>query len=555
MNLISDKWIWVRLRDGSRALVAPTELGRPDIVAFDSERPDFNGAYAQFIIGLLQTATPVSSVMQWRKLWSNPLGQAELEAWFEPFKAAFECDGDGDSPLFMQDRELAINADELLGIASLLIESPSANAVDNNTDHFVKRGCLEHLCQRCAVTALFTLQINAPSGGVGYRTSVRGGGPLTTLLVSSSGEPAENSLWHSLWLNVMDRQTFESGGGAPERVQPWDIFPWMASQATLQPQGASLAPAQVNPRHVFWAMPRRIRLAPAEMAPGICDLCTSASCQLVGGYVTQNYGLDYKGPWRHPLSPYYESKGELFPMHPQPGGFGYRHWVEWAVGVNGAKRKVEAARTVSHFLSSGIERRSGLRLRLWAFGFDMDNAKVRCWYESTVPLYELAGCEPVVHTEISQEVAAWAGAAEVAVMALRTAVKKCRFSKEARGDFSFVDASFWSTTEAQFYRQLEMRIHAAQTGEVFDRTLAAQRWFEHLVSVVFRLFDEQFAGAGVIERENPSRIVAARQALQKVRNDLRTALGLSIDKPEPGKRTAKKRAPPTTSTLEQEQAT
>jgi hypothetical protein len=29
---------------------------------------------------------------------------------------------------------------------------------------------------------LFSLQLNAPSGGKGYRTGLRGGGPLTTLI-------------------------------------------------------------------------------------------------------------------------------------------------------------------------------------------------------------------------------------------------------------------------------------------------------------------------------------------------------------------------------------
>lgn len=552
MNLISDRWLWVRLRDGSRELVAPTHLSRSDIVAFDAVRADFNGALAQFAIGLLQTCTQVSNIIEKRRRWAQPPSEAELAGWFEPVKAAFECEGNG--PRFMQDLELALIPDQLLSIGSLLIDGPSANALESNTDHFVKRGGITKLCPHCAATALFTLQINAPSGGVGYRTSVRGGGPLTTILMSSSTKPGEDSLWHSLWLNVMDSQSFESAGGSTERTEPWARFPWMTKQSNLQPKGASLAPAQVHPAHVFWAMPRRIRFAPPAKEPGQCDLCTGTSDGLVSHYATENYGLDYKGPWRHPLSPYYETKEGLLPVHPQPGGFGYRHWVEWAVGFQGSKRKVEAASTVSHFLSSGMERRSGLRLQIWAFGYDMDNAKARCWYESTVPLYELSACEPAIHTELSQEVAAWVGAAELAVWELRIAVKKCLFGKEARGDFSFVDAAFWSATEAEFYRMLQTRIHAAQQGHVFDRVQAGELWLGHLLSRALNLFDVQFAGAGVIASENPRRIVAARRKLFAMRAGLRAALTLPVEDGAAGKSPSKKRPPQETPTSLKEQA-
>lgn len=536
MNLINDGWMPVRLRDGSRTWVAPTELTRPDILAFDADRADFNGALAQFVIGLFQTTFAPNNSIEWRKRWSQPPSADELKALFAPVQAFFECEGEG--PRFMQDLELTLAPDELLDIGSLLIERPGGNTLKNNTDHFVKRGGIDALCMHCAVTALFTLQINAPPGGVGYRTSVRGGGPLTTLLLSSSSDPNENSLWHSLWLNVMDTARLEAGGGSPERNAPWETFPWLASQQTLQAEGGTVAPEQVHPAHVFWAMPRRIRFAEAEAHEGTCDLCARPTDQVVRSYMTRNQGLNYKGPWRHPLSPYYQTKEALLPLHPQPGGFGYRHWAEWAVGLRTDNRQVEAATTVSHFLASGMGRRTGLRLHIWAFGFDMDNAKARCWYESTLPLYALADCEPLVHAEVSQEVAGWVAGAETAMRLLRDAVKACWFSKDARGDFSFVDATFWSATEAQFYRMLEERIHAAQAAVVVDRTEASERWCAYLYKAIQNLFDKEFIGAGAIERENPSRIAQAKKRLMASMPKLRAALGLSVDD-----RTAKTAAP------------
>ena len=67
MNLaMGARWIPVLRADGTRDWVAPTELGAPDIVAFDAPRADFNGALAQFAIGLLQTVAPVPSMLAWR---------------------------------------------------------------------------------------------------------------------------------------------------------------------------------------------------------------------------------------------------------------------------------------------------------------------------------------------------------------------------------------------------------------------------------------------------------------------------------------------------------
>ena len=61
MNLLNEPWMPVRRGDGTREWIAPHQISDPNIVAFDADRPDFNGALAQFAIGLLQTTTPMDS--------------------------------------------------------------------------------------------------------------------------------------------------------------------------------------------------------------------------------------------------------------------------------------------------------------------------------------------------------------------------------------------------------------------------------------------------------------------------------------------------------------
>ncbi|MDB5751816.1 MAG: type CRISPR-associated protein Cse1/CasA [Ramlibacter sp.] len=528
MNLLEDAWMPVRLHDGGREWIGPRQLSDARLAAFDADRPDFNGALAQFAIGLLQTASPVDSVIAWRDLLKLPPDEATLQAWFAPHVGAFELDGDG--ARFMQDFDLRASDGEPVGIGSLLIEAASGNAIERNSDHFIKRGQVKGLCPHCAALALFTLQVSAPEGGRGNRTGLRGGGPLTTLLVADGEPNAPRSLWHSLWLNVQERHSFEAVGGDPGKSERHFTFPWAASIHGLQRDGGQITPIQVHPAHVFWAMPRRIRLDFDALGAGQCDVCGRESDRRVQRYVARNRGLNYKGPWQHPLSPYYESKEGMLPLHPQPGGLGYRHWMGWVLGMQNDKRKVERAAVVQHFFEAVTQRRAGIGLRLWAFGYDMDGMKARCWYEATVPLYALGDCSPQAQKSLREDVGAWLAGAELAASYLRGAVKDAWFGGDARGDFSFIDASFWGRTEPGFYAMLKERIQAAGEGKVMDGAATGERWLATLHQVAEHLFDVDLVGAGPIERQNPARIAKAHEQLMaSLRGPkLRTELKLPV---------------------------
>lgn len=524
MNLLLDPWIPVRLRNGARERISPVRLSDPDVVAFDADRPDFNGALAQFAIGLLQSATTVNSASEWRTCFKVPPNADTLGEWFAPITHAFVFDGDG--ARFMQDRSL--KSGEFCDISGLLIDAPGANAIEKNTDHFVKRTHAETICPDCAAMALLTLQINAPEGGPGHFTSVRGGGPLTTLVWPAASDSV--SLWHGLWLNVRERKSFVELSGDATTAAPHLRFPWLSDVAVVQALDGKTAPAQVHPDHVFWAMPRPIRLDFEYGSEGVCDLCARSTSKRLQRYVRRQYGFNYKGAWEHPLSPYYEGKEGWLALHPQPGGLGYRHWLAWVAGkgVNG-KGAVKQARVVAYALEQRASQ-LGARLGLWAFGYDTKAAKIRCWYESRIPLYGLADCSKDLQRVVEVEVGQYLAGAELAVYFLRTGVKDAWFGADARGDFSHIDASFWSTTEAAFYRQLEMRIGAARDAQDFDRFVAAEQWLKLLRQAVMKLFDEVFVGAGAIERQHPRRSAQARRKLLAGLhgNKLRESLGLPV---------------------------
>jgi CRISPR system Cascade subunit CasA len=537
MNLLQDPWMPVRDEQGRREWIAPGRLGEPQWRAFDADRPDFNGALAQFAIGLLQTTTPVRGTPDWRARFREPPTADLLQQWFRPVKAAFELDGEG--PRFMQDFHLGNDGVAVNGIGALLIDAPGDNTVKNNADHFVKRGQVDSVCPACAALALFTLQLNAPGGGAGHRTGLRGGGPLTTLVMAPDGA----SLWQHLWINVTDRVSFLGSEADIPPGMDQRTLPWLGPITALQPAKGELAMSQVQPAHHFWATPRRILLqfeAARAAASEQCDLCGRGAEHWVRQYSTKTYGLNYKGEWNHPLSPYYQSKEGWLALHPQPDGLGHRHWLAWVLGVAGERRTTRVAPVVSRAMEQ-LRRQTGPGLRLWAFGYDMDKMKARCWYESTLPIYGLADCDHDAVAGVQAEVGRWLGAAELAGQSLRSAIKDAWFGHDARGDYSHVDATFWTVTEVPFYAHLSKLIEAARSGAPPDPLPAREDWHRTLVKTALHLFDAVFVGTGPIERQNPRRAAEAHCQLQKNLDGpkLKQALGLPVpqatDKPRRGR--------------------
>jgi CRISPR system Cascade subunit CasA len=532
LNLLEEKWLPVRRRTGQVEWIAPYQIIEKDIVAFAANRADFNCALAQMMIGLLQTATPIDDEGDWEDLLDTPPTTEILNKWFEVHTDAFILDGD--SARFMQDFNLNTAEGAQCTIDALLIDAAGGSAVDKNTDHFVKRGTINAMCPHCVATALFTLQTNAPAGGAGHRTSLRGGGPLTTLLVATPS----NSLWQDLWLNVKPQRTFLQQGGDTQKTEKHFTFPWLADIGKIQRTGGETQPLQVHPHHLFWAMPRRIRVDFADVKKGSCDICKRESAQLAHRYVTKPQGLNYKGVWRHPFSPYYETKEGWLPVHPQPGGFSYKHWLAWVLGINQGKKSVQAAGIVNYFLQERKKYQKSGQFRLWVFGYDMDNMKPRCWYETTFPLYSLAEATRPTQMQIQNLVASRIEAAEQAVFYLRKAVKQAWFGEsEVRGDLSFIDKAFWDSTEAGFYQQLQDLMKQARTESGINMDDAkfviglGETWHTVLIKCATKLFDEDIVGAGAIGQQDPRRIAEAYNDLKKnLRGDaIKTILRLPVD--------------------------
>lgn len=512
-NLLSLRWLPVRRHDGTRETIAPAEItdcvDTNPVVALDWPRADFRLAGLEFLIGLIATACPPRDGHAWLKYWRDPPTLDALDAAFAPIRRAFELDGPG--PRFMQDLE------DLPGEPdtpeTLLIEAPGEAALRKNTTLLVKRGRVAVLSRAAAAIALYTLQTYAPAGGRGNLTSLRGGGPLTTLIVPGSNRAdGVLPLWHLVWANV-------PRSAPPQSDDLPRVFPWLAPTRTAD-NGRKTTPADGHPLQAFWGMPRRIRLDFAAAAESTrCDLTGETDSIVVVGWRQRPNGVRYEA-WTHPLSPYYADRksGGRLPQHPQPGGIGYRHWVGLLFTLpHGTTYPADAVSTwLSERLRDAAQGAEQVELqsRILAGGYDMDNMKARAFVESEMPV--IVARDPNAQAAEVCFAFALVTAADEAARALRSALRTALFDRETAFDatpLSAVIESFWSRTYDAFFALIREAKETLDGDPEADLAPLRLRWRDALRRTALDLFDTAAPLDPMAVSFDPRRIVEARRHL------------------------------------------
>lgn len=497
LNIITCAWLPVRRRSGASDLIRPAQitdrLTDDPVIAPDWPRPDFRFATLEFLIGLLALAHPPRDHDAWLAFWRDPPPPEALDATFAPLAHAFSLDGEG--PRFLQDfEELAADSEPVEG---LLIETPGAQTRKRNTDLLIKRDRVAGMSRAGAAMALFTLQSWAPAGGAGNRTGLRGGGPLVTLV-----RPEQATLWHLLWANT-------PCGAVPDATDLPRILPWLAPTRTSENDRVVTPGADAHPLQAFWGMPRRIRLDfQALDTPAPCDLTGLEDSVRVTGWRQRPRGANYAGWGRlHPLTPHYQPKpgGEWLPMHPQPGGIGYRHWLGLVVEEN---QRAPAAAITTWRQDRRRDAGAGWVTTLLAAGYDMDNMKARAFVESEMPL---PGADADRQEALDILAADLVHAAEHVAGLLRHAVRQALFSPGAKvkldaEGLSSLRERLWADTEHAFFTTLERAAREA------DDTGLRTGWRDRLHRHAVALFDEAAPLAPESGAAAP-RIAAARRGL------------------------------------------
>ncbi|MCY4599078.1 MAG: type I-E CRISPR-associated protein Cse1/CasA [Acidobacteria bacterium] len=503
-NLITEPWLPVQRRSDRVEHIQPwrinERIGEDPFVAFAWPRPDFNGAAHELLIGLLCTAAAPADEDEWEKWWLDPPPPDVLQQRFLTVAHAFDLDGDG--PRFLQDLD-PLEGAENKDVAALLIDAPGAQTLRNNADLFVKRGATPVLSRAAAAMALFTLSSYAPSGGAGHRTSLRGGGPMTTLAVATHSRYGA-ALWGRLWPNVESREQLEARATeATTEHDPADIFPWLAPCRTSNPKagGRPTTPSDVHPLQVYWGMPRRIRILFENAEGRRCGLTGAGDSLVARNYRTRNYGIHYSEGFEHPLTPYYRQKPSAMvkrPVHPNPGGISYRLWPGLVVlSGDGLREPARVVRAWPHRSRWVVN-----EARFVVFGYDMDNMKARAWTEGEMPLWRLndATRQELVESFIKRATGGAATVARLVTGAVKAAL--CERPRDATGDYGFVAERFFGDTESAFYAALEDAVALIYADPDSDdpAVAARRRWAPVMERAALRLFDEYAPPDGLEDR-------------------------------------------------------
>ncbi len=468
LNLLSDPWLPV-WRDGAQAVVRPFEIAEPGVSRLDWPRDDLNVAGLELLIGLAFLADPPRDDADWHERYDAP-DPNRFQAALAPFVRYFELAGQG--PRFLQDREpfeTAAKAGNVRPPDMLFLDSAGENAARHNADLMVRRGRYPSLSLPLAAMALYTLQAFAPAGGAGNRTSMRGGGPMVTLVRPRDG--GAHALWRLVWANVPQGQPLP-----PDQAER--ALPWLRPTRTSERQQTVTLDLS-HPTEAFFGMPRRLRLVFGGRS--------------VTGVVQQRYGTNYAG-WIHPLSPYYQPKPgtEWLPCHPKPERASYRNWLGLTFGKGSETRRV--ARTVDRFQKL-------TNAPCWevkAGGWAMDNMKPLDFVLHVYPAFRL-------DDEAENRVAQFVEAANAASKALFRALRRAVAIEGRAADL--IREALFTDTEPAFVRA----VRAVVKG---DGETVEEAWLAALREVALSTFDRHAVSA--LPDRDVARVeqaVAARRAL------------------------------------------
>ena len=430
---------------------------------------------------------------------------ARLGTMLERIARAFDVDGE--KPRFQQDvadlnGEILLMTDLVLEGAAEFMSKPSRFGVRP----VASRGA--------AAIILHALQSFAPSGGRGHRTSIRGGGPLTTLVVPQADEDPR-PLWDLLAANVptTDPQGWLAEGSRAAVA----IFPWLGSTITSEESKAptvSQEDPRLHPLQALFGMPRRIVLVFEPNVDRQACMITGAIDDVVAtGFRMRHGGVNY-GVWDHPLTPYRRFKADRLPMHPPEGRVTFQDWVTFSVGSD--KREIEPARCVAAARQRGVSTAG-----IFAAGFVTDNAKVVHWKSDVVPSLP-AGRDGQV---VAAAAARLADAAAVVARQTRGSVGAAltRRFKDATAKTQVV-ASVVDDVMRRLEPAFRSRLNAADAADILaapgEEKVSQDRvppvpWLQELQRVGLAVFDRHvpMTDLSILQADDIERRVKARDSL------------------------------------------
>lgn len=287
MNLLEDPWIPVRAAAGTgapqlltyRALLCETggdwQISLP--------RDDLELACLQLLVCMTQVMFLPEDDAELRIKIAEPLAVEAVDAGIAPYHDWFDLDHP--TQPFMQNREVhgeRTSMQKLLpGLPEKTSKSETAHCFFNEISE------VKHMGSPVAAISLFNQASNCPSFGGGFKGSLRGGAPITTLVF-------EENLRRMIWRNVLTRtrlaeRKIEAPG--PAQDKPTWVEP-IGEKSTIHWNRIGLM------RGLFW-QPAHVELVKFKLERP----CNVLGGEAVAGYsefLKERFGFTVEGVWPHP---------------------------------------------------------------------------------------------------------------------------------------------------------------------------------------------------------------------------------------------------------------
>jgi CRISPR system Cascade subunit CasA len=282
LNLIDDPWIPVRADDGGgpfnlityRKLLCEAGTWRVSL-----PRDDLELACIQLLVSMTQVMFQPGDDDVLEDRLESPLKESVFDVGIAPFRDWFDLDHP--TQPFMQTRGVA--SKEATPIQKLLIGLPEGN----NHCFFNETGEVTALSAPIAAIALFHQATNCPNFGGGFKGSLRGIAPITTLV---DGANLREQVWRNVLTLERTRKALPWTRDLPDDRPTW-VDPIKAGQ-TLYPNQIGLL------RGLFW-QPTHVELITTTKT-GPCDLLGIDAGTRYSGFRKEKFNFTLDGTWPHP---------------------------------------------------------------------------------------------------------------------------------------------------------------------------------------------------------------------------------------------------------------
>lgn len=283
MNLMTDAWIPVRSLAGGgvQTITLQTLLCGQGKWRLSLPRDDMELATLQLLICLMQIIAPAENDAVYRHRVERLMAEDEFLLLIQPWLECF-CLDHPEYP-FMQVK--GVKASEPTSMDKLLAGLSGAT----NCAFINEPNQGQALCGGCTAIALFNQANNAPGFGGGFKSGLRGGTPVTTLVRG-------DHLRTTVWLNVLTQPRLHAliPDESHTEVQPTWVKPIKAGESIPVTAIGLL-------RGLFW-QPAHIELCP-PIGAGKCSGCGQHSDLRYSGFMKAKFNFSVNGLWPHPHSP------------------------------------------------------------------------------------------------------------------------------------------------------------------------------------------------------------------------------------------------------------